>query len=110
MLTVAFVLAILYTAAYAILFQKLPLPLRAWLSRRYVLLDIFLSMTVLTVLSFTLTGVLAGAMVALFVSVYLWWYKRFKAEDDIQELARHKASHPPILVWLCAKIYNLFRA
>lgn len=110
MLTVALVLAILYTAAYAILFQKLPLRLRAWLSRRYILLDIFLSAIVLTVLSFTLTGIIAAAMVAILVSVYLWWYKNFRQQDDEKALEELRKNSTPLYIQFGARIYNFFRS
>lgn len=110
MLTIAFVLAILYTAAYAILFQKLPLRIRAWLFRRDVLLDIVLSISVLTALSFTLTGIIAAALVALFVSAYLWWYKTFQRDKDNEQIAQLKKTQTPLLVRLGARVYNFFRA
>lgn len=81
MIETAFVMAVLTTAAFAILFIKLPKKVRDFLSRRYLLLDVVLCFVTFQALGFALIGVLAAGFISVFVSAYLWWYKK-KTESE----------------------------
>ncbi len=76
MITMALVVAGVTLAGFMILFYKLPVWLRRFLSKRYIILDILLCMLAFWVLSFTLVGIMAAAFISLAVSAYLLWYKK----------------------------------
>jgi len=81
MITTAFVMAVLTTAGFLILFYKLPVWLRKFLSKRYLLLDIILCALVFGSLGFALIGIMAAGFISLFVSIYLWWFKKTTQKD-----------------------------
>jgi hypothetical protein len=76
MITTAFVMAVLVTAGFVVLFYKLPVWLRRILSRRYIILDIILCILIFWTLGFALIGIMAAGFISLFVSAYLLWYKK----------------------------------
>ena len=76
MITTALFLAVLVTVGFAILFYKLPNGLRKFLAGNYILLDIFLCWVVFTAFGFAMVGIMAAGFIALFVSIYLFLYKK----------------------------------
>ena len=91
MITTAFTMAILMVAAFMILFYKLPLWLRRFLSKRYILLDILLCAMVFWALGFALIGLMAAGFISIFVSAYLLWYKKKipQAQGKVYSCKRH---------------------
>ena len=106
MIETAFVMAIVTVVAFGLEFQKLPKWLRGWLSRRHILLDIFVSWSVFAIMGFTIIGIMAAGFISLFITVWLYWYKATHKE----ELTRTKqSSERPFIRHYTARIYNLFR-
>jgi len=108
MLLTAFILAILVTIGFVILFYKLPVWLRSFLSRRYILLDIIIAWIVFTTMGFAIVGIAAAGFIALFVSGYLYWYKSYKAtqKDTYQP---QKKPHTKRHIYYTAKLYNWYK-
>ena len=103
MITTAFVMAVLTTGAFFILFYKLPVWLRRALSKRYILLDIILCTLVFSWLGFALIGILAAAFISLFVSAYLLWYKKTIPQKPVKKI---KTRCRKLHINLAARCYN----
>jgi hypothetical protein len=108
MITTALVLAILTTAAFMILFYKLPPRVRRFLSRRYILLDILLCWAVFSALGFALIGVMAAGFISLFVSAYLLWYKK-RAEIEVPPQKRPHIPPRKYPIRWAARCHNWWR-
>ncbi len=85
MLTTALVLSILITWGFGILYVKLPKPIKKFLAKRYILLDIFLAWVTFSILGFAMIGIVTAAIVSLFVSGWLYFEK--------QKLEKTKEKH-----------------
>lgn len=75
----AFVMAIFIAIGFGILFAKLPNWIKRFLSKRYILLDVFLCWAVFSALGFAMVGMMTAAMVSVFVSGWLY-YRNKKAQ------------------------------
>lgn len=71
MLSNAFALAVLTTSAFIIVYQKLPRKIRRMIEKYSLVSDLLALIGVYLLLGGTLTALVAGAMVGLFVSVLL---------------------------------------
>jgi len=81
LIVTAFVLAVLLTIGFAILYAKLPKPVKNFIRRRYIIADIILCWSIFAMLGFAMIGIMTAAMVSIFVSGWLWWEKE-KARDS----------------------------
>jgi hypothetical protein len=81
MIITALVLAGFITAGFAILYAKLPKPIKKFLARRYILLDIILCWAVFSALGFAIIGVMTAAMVSLFVSGWLYFANQKEKQE-----------------------------
>ena len=82
MIMTAFILAVFITVGFGILFAKLPNWIKKFLSKRYILLDIFLCWAVFSSLGFAVVGVMCAAMVSVFVSGWLYVVNNNKTKDE----------------------------
>jgi len=67
----AFALAVVSTGGFILIYQKLPRKIRKYLEKFSLLTDLLAAIAVYALLGGTLTALMAGAMVCVFVSILL---------------------------------------
>lgn len=100
MISTALFLAVLVTAGFVILFYKLPVSIRRFLSGWYILLDVIICWIVFTTMGFALIGLMAAGFISLFVSIYLYFYKYHSPKPKPKKTFREQ------IIVCSAYIYN----
>lgn len=106
MIGTAFVVAMLVLAGFVIIFYKLPVWFRRFLSRRYILLDILLCILAFWVLSFTLMGIIAAGFISVIVSLYLLYCKKTIPKERVKPKTSYTCK--PSVHW-AARTYNWWK-
>ncbi len=83
MLDNAITLAVLTTAGFWAIYKKMPPNIRSWVTKHSIIMDILAMLITYWVLGGTVTALIAGALVNIFISVML-----------------HVANNPQDFIWL----------
>jgi hypothetical protein len=108
-ITTAFMLAVLVTASFAILYLKLPAWIKNFLDGRYVLLDILIGWAAFSSLGFAMVGYVAAGFICLITSAYLYWLKKKRDEKRALEPQTEPGDEQPsAAIRTAAYLYNTF--